>query len=322
MSGSYLGFQGIGPVEPSSLKKVALAKQVGAFLSSDAPEREIAAVLDLVRVLSKDVEKSVRITLAFEVRRCEHVPKDIAIRIAKDISDVASPFLQSTPVLKDKDLADLVPQIAEYARTAIAKRENLGEKAVDAIVEYGEVPSVSQLVRNSHAPMSPRIFSTLYERFQSSPLVLETLARRPDLPIVLVERLVEHVAGAVRETLVDRYDLDEKAAEKASDQAAKITLFTKLKVASLDQVRGFAIELRQDNRLTDGLIINAANEGAVAFVEVAIAMRAGVTISEAAGTLRKGVPHTVIPLLRDAGIARENVAELIRQLAAAYRGNH
>ena len=314
----FLGLDTATQVEPARLRRVALAKRVGAFLSNDNSPEEIQAVTDLARVLAKDIELSVRSTLAFELRTSEHVPKDLAIRIAQDVEDVSTPFLKSTPVLTDEDLSEMIPALAEYARVAIARRDQLGSRTIDSLIKHGGAPSIARLARNQMSIINEQQMTALFGRFEGSPLVLEALSRRVDLPIQVVQRLIGSVADGAKEVLTERYGVTATAARQVTQSAGRAALFKKLHDASLDQTRAFVSDMRSENKLTDAFIIDAAKEGLTAFVESAIALKAGLTIGEARATLLGGEPSKVIPLLRDSGIGRENMASLIRELAKCY----
>lgn len=316
----YLGKDTATQVEPQKLRKVALAKRVGTFLCGKNPPAELDAVTALANLLARDVETSVRAMLAFELRTSTQVPKDLAIKIAKDIEDVASPFLQETPVLTDEDFAELVPALREFARSAIARRDDLGTQTIDALITNGGKRSVTDLARNKNIKMTQDHLIAMIERFDSHTPVLDALARRVDLPMMVVESLVSRISSAASGLLVKNYGLSASVATEATQRARLSTLFEKMRKSSKDQVRAFVTDLRAENRLDETLILKAAEAKVIVFVEAAIALEAGITVGNARSVLKKGVSSKVVPLLRDAGIARENMADMIRLIEECYRG--
>ena len=85
----------------AKLEKMMLAKKIGRFLTADQSDAERKGVEDAARVLVDDVSTQVREVLAFELRKCTILSHDIAEKIAKDIEQVAAPFLSLTTVFSD-----------------------------------------------------------------------------------------------------------------------------------------------------------------------------------------------------------------------------
>ena len=87
--------------------RVELADKVAASLSGPglAPG-EIALAQDIVRILARDVEAKVRAAVSQSLRRSQHLPRDVALKLADDIDLVALPLLAESLVLTDEDLVD------------------------------------------------------------------------------------------------------------------------------------------------------------------------------------------------------------------------
>src|SRR5687768_11864113 len=89
--------------------KVAEAFELGAL--SDA-ERQLAE--QIFRVMVQDAEVKVRESLSSHLKSSANLPHDIAVKMAKDVEQVALPVLEFSKVLSDADLIDIVRRSEEH----------------------------------------------------------------------------------------------------------------------------------------------------------------------------------------------------------------
>src|SRR5262245_33248088 len=69
-------------------------------------ERHIAE--DIVRLFARDAELIVRRALAEQIKASPHLPHDVALKLARDLEEVALPVIEFASVLTDGDLIDIV----------------------------------------------------------------------------------------------------------------------------------------------------------------------------------------------------------------------
>ena len=80
--------------EPTASLRAEVAEKVAADLSGQVlTSEEVKVGHDIVRILARDVEASVRATLSRGLRHAQHLPRDIARKLANDIDQVALPML-------------------------------------------------------------------------------------------------------------------------------------------------------------------------------------------------------------------------------------
>ena len=134
---------------PSVGARAALAAKFGRQYDSlvEAETRPLAeAVLQL---LVKDLEKSVRQTLAETLAASPHLPHEVATRLARDDIDVARPVLERSPVLSDEDLVEIVRTHTMQYALAVAGREHLSEYLSGSLAETGAAEVVARLIGNA-----------------------------------------------------------------------------------------------------------------------------------------------------------------------------
>lgn len=272
-------------VDAEKLEKMVLAKRVGQFLSHDQSDDERAAVEDVARKLAADVSAHVRQVLAYELRKCERLVPDIAEKIAKDVENVAGPFLEGTRVFSDKGLVKLIPQLKEYARAALARRTDLSDVVMEALARIGEEGSVTSLVRNDRLALPELTCGTVVNRFADNVRVMDHFSGRMDLPISIVERIADKVSSHCRDVLVSYYDVQEDIAAEVLDSTKVELLWQQVNGADAVQVHAIVRELRTNKRLTSELAIEIAKKGCPAFLESALALRAGTPLQDVKKTL-------------------------------------
>jgi uncharacterized protein (DUF2336 family) len=249
-----------------------VARNVGAATLSPG-ERTIAE--DIVRVLTRDAAIRVRQALAEQLKESRSVPHDVAVALARDVDSVSLPILIHSLVLSDEDLIEIIRCSGVKKQTAIAQREHVSATVAEAIVEADEPMAVATLIGNDGADLAEETLQHVLDRHESDDLIKAPLARRSNLPVTVLERLVTAASAGIRDILAKRSDLP-------SDLAADLVLNTRERAtASLLSPTSPAAEalqlaqhLHRSGRLTPSLIIRAICVGDLAFVEAAFAVLA------------------------------------------------
>lgn len=294
-------------LEEGHLDKITLAQQVGAFLVSGKGDQERSVVENLARVLANDVSIIVRQTLAEEVRACTILPRDVAERIAKDVEQVSAPFLEATQVFAERELVRLIPDLAEHARAAIARRKDVPETVSKALVQWGGDRSVSDLLNNDGARIAEEDYSVVVERFSERPDVMDLLAARPDLATTLVESIVGFVTDECRSRLIESYHISDDLAFMLAEEARIDAIYAVLEDANLDQVVAKVRELNENNELTPNKILALVERGDRRFFEAAMAELVDIPITNVRALMRNGGPVGLERLLSCAGFAESFV---------------
>lgn len=241
-----------------------------------APEdrTHAAQILDL---LANDAAVLVRRTLAVTLRNSPNLPREIALRLARDVDAVATPVLKNSPAFTDEDLIEILRTSDAAKQVAIAGRPQVSEAVVDAIVETGLEEAVEAAALNEGAAFSERAFERTLDRFPESRRVQSAVVSRPVLPLHITEKLVNMVSGELFDRLVSRHELPPQLAielANASRERATIDLIDQA-VLSSDTGR-FVQQLHLNGRLTPSLVMRGLCLGHMEFVEWAIAELAGV----------------------------------------------
>jgi uncharacterized protein (DUF2336 family) len=265
--------------EPSAEARAEVADKLGRDLDSPAlTQAELRAAQDVVRLMAKDVEVTVRGALSRSLRGAARLPHDVALSLANDVESVALPILGESLVLTDEDLLGVVRRGSAPKQAAIAGRPDVSEPLSAALVGAGDETVVTVLMRNPGARVSEQSLNHAIDRFADSDAVKESIVLRESLPITVTERLVVMVSDRLREHLVVHHKL-------APALATEIVLQTRER-ATLDLSSGIGgkhleelvAQMYRSGRLTPTLVLRALCIGDMAFFEAAIAAMAAVPV--------------------------------------------
>jgi uncharacterized protein (DUF2336 family) len=300
--------------EPSPAVRAELAGKLGLEIENpNLSETETALAQDIVRIMAKDVEASVRVALAQNLRNADHLPHDVALKLANDIESVALPILESSSVLTDADLIEIVQSGAAAKQEIVAGRAGLSENVSDAIVTTGVEKAVAKLMDNITAQISETSLSKAVDRFSSNDAIKEKIVHRPILPPTVTERLVTMVAENMREYLVSHHQVSPSVASDIVLQSRERTIVGLTGKSNIEELEKMIVQMHTNKRLTPSLVIRALCMGDVSFFEISISVMANIPLVNArilihdAGQLglkslyeRAGMPSDFLPVVRGA----------------------
>ncbi|WP_337188746.1 DUF2336 domain-containing protein [Phenylobacterium sp.] len=296
-------------------ERAAAARKLCATMDrTPLGDEDRALAADILRVVAADVAERVRKSIAEELRASALVPRDVALRLARDVESISLPLLSFSPVFTDDDLAEIVRLGGPVRQAAVARRPALSPVVTDSLAEHGGQRAVAAACANPGATFSERGLQRVVDRFESSERVLTAMAYRQALPLAVTERLVALVGGQVREHLLRDGALSPQAAlEMAVGGAERATVDLVDQVGRTADVRGFVAHLRAGKRLTPSLLLRALAHGHMPFFEWAVAELAQVPhhrtwlMIHDAGPLglraiyeRAGLPARLFPAFRAA----------------------
>ena len=243
-------------------------------------ERQIAE--QIVRAMARDATLRVRQALAEHLKESNSLPVDVARLLAGDVEAVAVPVLQYSTVLTDQDLISLVDGASSKKLTAIARRRSVSEPVSEAVVRADDADAIVALVGNDGAAITEPALRTVITRHGGRSEVGESLARRPMLPISILEGLVSAASDQLRQVLIARHDLPERLATNLVLQARERAT---VGLVSPQSPAGEALELvahlKRAGRLTPSIVLRALCLGDLTMVEAAFATLARIPIHNA-----------------------------------------
>jgi uncharacterized protein (DUF2336 family) len=292
--------------DASAQTRADVAGKLGQAIENPTlTEAELKTAQDIVRIMAKDVEVTVRAALSRSLRHATHLPHDVAVQMASDLDVVALPILAHSLVLTDDDLITIVRAGPGLKQMAVAGRADVSEPVAAALVAEGDETTVGVLMWNQGANVSEQSLSKAIDRFPESEAVKESIAHRETLPITITERLVVMVSDRLREHLVTHHKVSPTLATDIVLQIrehATLDLSNGIGAAHLEELVG---QMHRSGRLTSTLVLRALCIGDMAFFEAALATMANVPVENARILIHDAGRKGFAALYERSGLAEE-----------------
>jgi len=269
--------------EPSAETRAATAEKVGAYYSSAAPsDSERSLAQDIFRAMAHDAEVRVREALSRTLKESLDLPTDVARTLAFDVDSVALPMIESSEVLADSDLIEIVAKQESTRQLAVARRRRISGDVADALADTGDEEVVSTLMANDGAEIRDATFDRVLDKYAESEAIKTPMVQRSALPLHIAERLVNMVSESLREHLVTHHELSPGvASDLLMESRERATASLLSPAAQATDVLRLVDQLHANGRLTPTLIIRALCVGDLTFFEAALAKRAGIPAANA-----------------------------------------
>ncbi len=142
--------------KPLPVAREAIAVKVATYFTKgifSSGENDIAC--EIIRLLAKDVEVRVRKALAENIKISKDLPRDVALRLANDVAEVAQPILEFSEVLTENDLVAIIRGAQQVGKLiAISRRNNISEVLSQELIATNNDEVVVSLFANNTARIS------------------------------------------------------------------------------------------------------------------------------------------------------------------------
>ncbi|WP_374655882.1 DUF2336 domain-containing protein [Dongia sp.] len=241
--------------------------------------QERALMQDILEKLIGEVARDVRRKLALRLADAPGLPRELAVLLANDEIDVATPILLRSAVLQDIDLIEVIRHRSRQHILTVAMRRDLSSAVSDALVETGDRDVIRTLLENQDSNISRVTLAYLVEQSKSVDEFQEPLVRRRDLPSELARRMVYWVAAALRQALLDRFDIDPATLDDRLEPVVKEEVREAAADAEADSAADvLARALGADRQLTPRLLLQTLRKGEIQLFEAMFAEMSGLRL--------------------------------------------
>ncbi|HTI81237.1 MAG TPA: DUF2336 domain-containing protein [Acetobacteraceae bacterium] len=291
--------------EPSAAARAEVAHKLAQEIDGTTlSEAELELANDIVRIMARDVEATVRRALSENLRRARHLPHDVALRLANDVESVALPILSDSPVLTDADLVAIIRQGPSRKQEAVANRDEISEQVSDALVTAGSEAAVATLMANASAQIAEEALGAAINRFADSERVKASMVHRANLPVTIAERLVVMVSDQLQSYLVRHHVLPVSlATDLVLQSRERATLHFSLG-SSEQELERLVRQMHRNQRLTPLLVLRALCVGDLPFFEMAMAVMANIPVRNARILIHDAGPNGLASLYEKSGMPR------------------
>lgn len=231
----------------------------------DLTDAERAIMFDILQSLVRDLEVPLRLKLSTLLANDDRAPHDLCVELANDEIEIAYPILTKSRILEDRDLIEIVHHRTLEHHLAIALREDISEDLSDALIGTGEEKVITSLLENTNSRISRAMMEYLVEESKRVDTFQEPLVKRSDLPPDLARKMYLWVSVALRNYIVDRYDVDVGDLDELIEDTTHKTLaeLTREDRQSDDNRAVLLDRLEAEGRLNTDLLIALLEEGLV-----------------------------------------------------------
>lgn len=247
---------------------------------------QVRGLLDDVFItLATEAERDIRRLLSEKLSSAEWAPKPLVETLALDEIDIARPVIANSPLLDDDDLIRLLVEATVEHQIEVARRPNLTESVVDAVIDLGEPAVMTALAGNKTAAVDETRLERLIEASREVASLRAPLVRHPGLNRRLAEQLYVWVGQALRTAIAGRFEVDEAELARAVEEAARDAFFRGERPTPRSAPDAAAARERMERRLVEkmhaagqlrpGYLVKALREGKATLFESALSVLGG-----------------------------------------------
>ena len=249
------------------------------FFSDQAilTEYERALITDILHKLIYELAVPVRELLSAHLARDETMPRAVLRALAEDEIEIAAPILLNNEALLDVELIEVVRHRALEHQLMLAMRRAPLAMAADPALESGDGDLMQELLESGDAKLVDATMAYLLDQTRGVDSFQEPILRREELSERLAKKMVLWVLAALRQHILDRFEVDLTALDDGIEAAADE--MSERLGAERDRRRGdrsaeLATVLFGAGKLTPARLIQAMRQGEVSLF---IAMLAHLT---------------------------------------------
>ncbi len=308
--------------------RVDLAHKIGRIiptLTEEENERLTEMAMQVLEILARDNEATVRAVIADEIKLLTNVPKRLIKQLARDVEDVvAMPILEYSPLLSQQELTQIIASgVTGSALAAIACRNGLTGEVAEALAGTGDKAAVLALLENETASINEKAYDMIGAEAPDIPEWHRPLVDRSNLTEHTIRRIATFVSAALFERLIDRSGLDEDAETELRRSVRK-----RIEAGDLpdpDNPRKPADErakkLFKKGALTEDVVQTAIEDGDVALVPHALVLLSGIPLDKVKALLGANNGKAVTALAWKAGLGMHSSVMIQRRVAKVQPKN-
>jgi uncharacterized protein (DUF2336 family) len=255
-----------------------------------------AALGEIFLTLATQAEHDIRQQLSERLAGAEWAPPALIEMLALDEIDIAAPVIAASPLLKDAALIRVLLETTLEHQIAVARRPNLSGGVVDAILDRADPVTMTALASNRSADIGEAAMHRLVEHSRRIAGLRAPLTRHPRLDEALAQELYQWVGQALRQSIGERFQIDDRllnaAVREAAASAACSAAWRPLPAGRRaedrerqEMERRLIDKLQAAGQLRPGILIRALREQRLGLFEQALAQLGNFTPAQIRGAV-------------------------------------
>jgi uncharacterized protein (DUF2336 family) len=189
------------------VQKFAALKVTKSYVKREFSPHELEIVEDIFRLLCQRADIFVRIILSESCKNCDNLPHDIALKLAKDVEEVATPMLEYSKVLSDEDLCEIIDEAVKAKSVAIAKRTSLTTRVMTKLFGTKDKSVNKALAKNKSVHNNPKLYDELLKNLADDKEALAELAANMHVPTAITEKIIQSTSDSIARAVKAKYDI-------------------------------------------------------------------------------------------------------------------
>ena len=320
----------------SAENRQRLLLKVTGLCEAGAPPPSVAPLLaDIFLTLTAQAERDIRLALAERIAGADWAPAALVNMLALDEIEIARPVITASPLLKDADLIRLLIEATLEHQIAVARRPRLSDAVCDAIIDRGEAVTMTALASNRTAQISDAAMRRLVDQSRRVAGLRAPLTRHPRLNQDLAQELYQWVGQALRQSIGERFRIDDARLNAAVQQSAAVAVGTpEWRAAPTSRLAENRERAEMERRLVDklqaagqlrpGLLVRALREQRFELFERALAALGGFSDAQVRQAVRAPTAEALYLACIAVGVDKAVFASLlveVRKLTGGLPGD-
>ena len=277
-----------------------------------------------------EAERDIRHRLSQKLAAADWAPNALINVLALDDIEIARPIIAQSPLLNDLDLVRLLVEATIEHQIEVARRPNISQTVVGAILEQAEPAVLTALAGNHTAHLTASDMEELVDASRQIAALRTPLSQHPKLTGQLAKRLYLWVGLALRQGLAERFRLDVTVLDAALAAAVaeahhNVTPET-TQVRTTREGEREAMEqrlvdkLHSAGQLRPGYLVRALREGRLGLFAAALAMLGRFDPDQVQATLDSDRPELLALACAAVGIDRSVFPDILNMTRALNGG--
>jgi len=288
-------------------------------LDAEESEQLTEMALEVLEILANDELPRVRAIIAEELKSEKNVPKNIVQHLAEDLEDIVSvPILEYSPLLSEADLLEIIARgMKGRALVAVARRRNVTEPVVDAVVAKKDTKATKAIIENETSKISDKTFDTISDEADDNKEWHNAMVYRDGLPVRTIMRIATFVSASLMETLIERNTGQKDVVEKLRKTVRGRIEKGQLKEDKDDDIVPALDRANEDFKngdLDEERVDKALDEGDNAYVRYALINLSELTQETVSKMLNTGSAKAITALVWKAGLSMGMAVQIQQKL--------
>jgi uncharacterized protein (DUF2336 family) len=291
---------------------------VRAYLNNELSVDDAREAETAILSLLDDTSPLVRRAIAEEFAGATRAPRSIILGLIQDQSDIASLVLAHSPLLTEADLVDAAAIGDGLCQRAIALRPHLGIGICAALAEIGAVEALVALAMNPTAEVPVSALERMVERAGDDGALREAVLGRSDCPLSLRKIIANHISVSLAQFVSGCGWMTTERSSRIGGEACDRVAIRLAGEGGAGDAVALASHLKNEGRLTPGLILRSLLTGEPALAEAAFADLSGLPLSRAAHLLHDRRGSGLRALYRKAGLPESLLPAFVAAVSALH----